>query len=188
MLLSNSAEALTQILSKSLQEALKTSLKRPDWEMVIEKNLAAIKKKEFIMATISSCVFRCVVIVHFSKDDEFLNNIARALEISVDELGEQHFYDYISEVGNLVCGAVKRGLSPSTTYLGMSIPSQLVAESLVYLEDAKFDFDTHITASNDNTTVCSSIYMYTFGDITIQLPADNINDDDAVEAGELELF
>ncbi len=188
MLLNKTANALTKILSRSLEEALKASLKQPDWEMVAEKNLAAIKKKEFIMATISSCVFRCIVIVHFSRDDIFLKSIASALNIPVDELGDQSFYDYIREMGNLVCGAVKRELSPSTTYLGMSIPSQLVAESLVYLDDAKFDFDTHITASSDSATICGSIYMYTFGDVSIQMPEDNITSDDAFETGELELF
>ena len=147
-----------------------------------------IDAKRFIMLTLSSYDFRMLVVLHFSADTAALNYAADSLKIASGELSLPQFHDYLSEVGNLLCGSIKRHLKSSYPNLGISTPNQLGSESIKYVEICAIDHAIHSMATaEDGTIFYGSLYMSSVGDFDIDPNAISTGEE-IVEMGALELF
>lgn len=174
------------LLKRYLEESLRTEA-HPTWRMqaVEEKDIQA---KRFIMLTISSYDFRIIVLLHFSSDEASMKYVASRLKISASELVATQYQDFLSEVGNILCGALKRGLLQFFPYLGVSSPNQLDCESLKYVTSYKMDYALHLKATaGDETEFYGSVYISSFGELDFD-PNAISNTEEKADVGALELF
>lgn len=175
-----------QLLTRCLEESLRTE-SYPAWK-IQPVNVTEIGAKKFIMLTISSYDFRLIVLLHFSPDSASIKYVTNRLKIASGELPISQYQDYLSEVGNILCGAIKRGLFQSFPHLGMSSPNQLDCESLRYIETYAIDYAIHIKAkAEDGTEFYGSLYVSSIGELDFD-PAGISTIEDKVEMGALELF
>lgn len=148
----------------------------------------AIQAKRFIMLTISSYDFRLIVLLHFSSDTASMKYVADCLKIASEELTIIQYQDYLSEIGNILCGSIKRWLFQSFPHLGMSTPNQLGCESLKYIESYSIDHALHLqTKAADGTEFYSSLYVTSKSQLDFD-PLALLKREEQVEMGALELF
>ena len=114
--------------------------------------------------------------------------VSRALEVPLENLSEDTFYDYLGEMGNQFCGAFKRELGKVLPHLGMSTPNRLSNESLCHLKGLDCGHEVHVKVSTpDEITVYASLYVSTYGKDEFRLD-DVPLEESPVETGELEMF
>ncbi len=141
------------------------------------------------MLTISSYEFRICILLHFTKDKLTMDYVANAIKMSPEKLEAARYYDYLGEIGNTFCGALKRELSKYFPHLGMSTPNKLVSASLKFMEDTGFDYDMHVKASDNNgVSFFSSLYITANKEFDFRV--ENKKGEEAADAnkGALELF
>ena len=175
-----------KLFPQYLEESLRTGT-HSVWQLKpVKANM--IDAKKFIMLTISSYDFRLIIILHFSADTASLKYVADSLRISPAELSDTQYQDYLSEVGNILCGAIKRGLFEFFPHLGMSTPNQLRYESLKFVDSYPIDHAIHIKANDgDGTVFFGSLYVSAVGELDFD-PAAMKKKDETQEIGALELF
>lgn len=101
-------------------EAVRQATPRPDTRLVA--------------ITLSSYLFRMMVLVNFGSDIATRQHIARCSKISAEDLSEQGFLDAVSETTNMGCGAFSRSLSTVVPHIGMSTPNLLDWRCAGYLD------------------------------------------------------
>jgi hypothetical protein len=131
-----------------------------------------------VVLTISSIVFRLLLILHFDEDDA-------NRQYYLKEGDERPFEEVFLEICNLCCGAMNQELLRYFPDLGMSTPYVLNARCLPHLQELKPGFLSSYSvtlngAARLGATVC----------VCTHAPIDFIADVNAVEesSGELELF
>lgn len=186
MISQESKQAITQMLTRCLNESLAAMFPQVGWELKTLSDAKEIARQEFFMVTISSYEFRVLVMLHFTRDENLANGVASTTEQSVEELEQKKYYDYLGEVSNMFCGAIKRELGKSVAYLGMSVPNALSSASLEFVDDIAFDYDTHVVAHGDNAIKLFGS-MYVFGDLDVRVLA-KAEVEEIFDTGELELF
>jgi hypothetical protein len=131
-----------------------------------------------IILTISSILFRLLLVFHFDDDASTRDYFAK-------ETGDISLQDMLLEICNLCCGAVNQDLLPSFQDLGMSTPYVLSARCLPYLEGLKPDY-----LSSYAITINGSVQLAATVCVCAHAPIDFVADMTAVEetSGELELF
>lgn len=175
-----------KLFPQYLEESLRTATHSVWHLQPVKAN--KIDANKFIMLTISSYDFRLIVILHFSDDTAALKYVADSLRISPAELTAPQYQDYLSEVGNILCGAIKRGLFDVFPHLGMSTPNQLRYESLKFINRYPIDHAIHIKAKTaDDTEFFGSLYVSAVGELDFD-PATMIKKIETQEIGALELF
>jgi hypothetical protein len=175
-----------KLFPQYLQESLRTGT-HSVWHLQ-PVNADKIDAKQFIMLTISSYDFRLIIILHFSVDTTSLKYAADSLKISPAELSVTQYQDFLSEVGNILCGAIKRGLFDVFPHLGMSTPNQLRYESLKFIDSYPIDHVIHIKAkSAEGAAFFGSLYVSAVGELDFD-PATMDKKIETQEIGALELF
>ena len=131
-----------------------------------------------IILTISSILFRLLLVFHFDDD-------ASTREYFVKEASEVSLQDALLEICNLCCGAVNQDLLRYFPDLGMSTPYVLSARCLSHLEQLKPDY-----LSSYAITINGSVQLAATVCVCAHAPIDFVADMTAVEesSGELELF
>ncbi|CAN7648842.1 hypothetical protein [Caballeronia sp. 15715] len=131
-----------------------------------------------IILTISSILFRLLLVFHFDDDVHTRDYFAK-------ETGDVSLQDMLLEICNLCCGAVNQDLLPYFRDLGMSTPYVLSARCLPYLEGLKPDL-----LSSYAITINGSVQLAATVCVCAHAPIDFVADITAVEetSGELELF
>jgi hypothetical protein len=131
-----------------------------------------------IILTISSILFRLLLVFHFDED-------ASTRQYFVKEAGDASLQDVLLEVCNLCCGAVNQDLLRYFQDLGMSTPYVLSARCVPYLEGLKPDY-----LSSYAITINGSVRLAATVCVCAHAPIDFVADMTAVEetSGELELF
>ncbi|MDF3832874.1 hypothetical protein P3W85_07930 [Cupriavidus basilensis] len=133
---------------------------------------------EVVVLTISSVVFRLLLVLHFEDDEA-----TRAYFMRDGAQGALR--EAFVETGNLCCGAVNQDLLRHFPDLGMSTPYVLSAHCVSHLEDLKPDYRASYTVSiNASVQLGATVCVFT------SAPLDFVADTEAVEesGGELELF
>jgi hypothetical protein len=138
----------------------------------------ATKDTQVVVLTISSIVFRLLLILHFDEDDT-------TRRYYLNDADERPFQEVFLEICNLCCGAMNQELLHSFPDLGMSTPYVLNARCLPHLRELK-------------PALLSSYSIMLNGDVRLaatvcvcaHAPLDFIADTSTVEetSGELELF
>lgn len=131
-----------------------------------------------IILTISSILFRLLLVFHFDDDANTRAYFAR-------ETGDVSLRDMLLETCNLCAGAVNQDLLPYFQDLGMSTPYVLSARCLPYLQGLKPDY-----LSSYEITINGTVKLAATVCVCAHAPIDFVADMTAVEetSGELELF
>lgn len=174
---------LRLLFKKGMAEALTS-----EWEVTDYDCEGDLKMAEFFMLTISSQTFRVVVVLHFTRNEELMTYAASKVGNTGNKsLEADKFYDYLGEVGNAFCGAIKRELGKTVATLGMSTPNRLSHDCMKFLEVAQ-DLESHACASlNGSRLLGASLFLYADEDLSYSVKR-SVSDEEDVGSGELEFF
>ena len=146
---------------------------------IAEAGAGASKDSQVVVLTISSIVFRLLLILRFDEDES-----TRAYYLK-DAADERPFQEVFLEICNLCCGAMNQELLRYFPDLGMSTPYVLNARCLPHLNELK-----PALLSSYSVTLNGSVRLAATVCVCAHAPIDFIADTSAVEetSGELELF
>lgn len=133
---------------------------------------------EVVVLTISSVVFRLLLVLHFEDDEATRAYFTR-------DGAQGALREAFVETGNLCCGAMNQALLAHFPDLGMSTPYVLSARSMPHIEGLKPDYRASYTVSiNASVQLGATVCVFT------SAPLDFMADAEAAEesGGELELF
>ena len=138
-----------------------------------------------VVLTISSYLFRAMVMFHFSPDAPTREHFARLNRLAPQEMSEQVFMDAIAESGNLCCGILNRELGNFFPHIGMSTPNVIDQQCAAFLSTLKYQHVQHFAmdfaqSPRMHVTLCVSAYDA----IDFQVDPEAAT----AETGELELF
>ena len=144
-----------------------------------------VEESEFVVLTISSYLFRLVVLFHFTATPETRDHFARLLRLPGKGLDDKAFYDAVSEFGNLCCGALNRDLGQSFPHVGMSTPNLLKRGSMRFLATLEAGY-TQVFRIEFSETLRfhATICVCEYGDLDFRWEPKAL----AETSGELELF
>ncbi|CAB3702374.1 hypothetical protein [Paraburkholderia rhynchosiae] len=179
MITAHAKDSFERIFRKAAQARLPLS---PDdcCEIVpiAQADAGATHRTQVVVLTISSIVFRLLLILHFDENDSTRNYYLK-------DADERPFQEAFLEICNLCCGAMNQELLRYFPDLGMSTPYVLSARCLPHLHELKPGLLSSYSVTLDGTarlaaTVC----------VCASAPVDFIADTSAIEetSGELELF
>jgi len=145
-----------------------------------ETSTKAAAGDRVIAFTIASFALRMVVLFQFPRQAALNDYLTQGRE-GADPL------EVAGELGNLVCGAVNRGLAPHFSVLGLSTPYMLAGPCRAFTSEIDPQYLAHYDVRIDDlhsigVTVC--VCAYAALDFQIAASAEP----EAVETGELEMF
>jgi hypothetical protein len=143
-----------------------------------QEDASAMKDGEAIVLTISSIVFRLILVLHFRED-------ASTRDYFVKDASERPFEEVFLEICNLCCGAMNQELLRYFPDLGMSTPYVLSARCVPHLKELGPDYlVSHAITINDSVHLAATVC------VCADAPVDFVADESVVEetSGELELF
>jgi len=144
--------------------------------------------QEAIILTLSGHLFRMFIAIVFNKNEQLNQLVKDALANNATELDNAAFYDYLNEVGNVLCGSLKRDIQKVIPSLGMSTPNLLNIESFKYMKDLKIDEQGGYVLSKDQTPLLYiNYYLGGYGQIEFS-QAVQLEEEEEVDSGELEFF
>ena len=146
---------------------------------IADASIGVSKDTQVVVLTISSIVFRLLLILHFDEDDSTRNYYLK------DATEERNFQEAFLEICNLCCGAMNQELLRYFPDLGMSTPYVLNARCLPHLHELK-----PALLSSYSITLDGSVRLAATVCVCAHAPLDFVADTSAVEetSGELELF
>jgi hypothetical protein len=145
---------------------------------IADASAGSTKNTQVVVLTISSIVYRMLLVLHFDEDD----NTRRYY---LKEADERPFQEVFLEICNLCCGAMNQELLRYFPDLGMSTPYVLNAQCLPHLHELKPGLlSSYSVTLNDNVRLAATVC------VCAHAPIDFIADTSAIEetSGELELF
>lgn len=146
-------------------------------------DMEGISEDEFAVLTISSTIFRFLVLFHFKSDDATRNYFVKSSNLEVAD--NRAFRDAFQEFCNICCGVMNRELHKNYHFLGMSTPYMLLRQCSPFISALDPGYVKHyrITINNSLTlhaTLC--VCDYDVVDFTVDTSEAEDN------TGELELF
>ncbi|OWY30563.1 hypothetical protein [Herbaspirillum robiniae] len=170
-----------------LQQALKASMVPSDAsaEISVIDDIAAISEKKIVVLTVSSYLFRLMVMLHFSPDAATRGHFARLNRVDPSEMDDQGFMDAIAECGNLCCGILNRDLGRFFPHLGMSTPNVIDSHCAAYLQRLNAEHIRHFAIDvPESPRLHVSLCVSAYAEMDFAVSADEQD----VSTGELELF
>jgi hypothetical protein len=145
---------------------------------IAEASAGASKDTQVVLLTISSIVFRLLLILHFDEDDNTRHYFLKDAE-------ERPFQEAFLEICNLCCGAMNQELLRYFPDLGMSTPYVLNARCLPHLHELKPGL-----LSSYSVTLNGAVRLAATVCVCAHAPIDFVADTSVIEetSGELELF
>ena len=148
--------------------------------------LDKIKEKKIVVLTVSSYLFRLMVILYFSPDGATRAHFNRSATDGAPELTDDEFYDRVAECGNVCCGSLNRDLGKHFPHVGMSTPNILDKDCMDYVDLLGCGLMKHYKVNLDaSPTMYASLCVADYG--TVDFHVDPIAEGD-VSVGELEMF
>jgi hypothetical protein len=145
---------------------------------IANASAGATKNTQVVVLTISSIVFRMLLILHFDEDDT-------THRYYLKDNDERPFQEVFLEICNLCCGAMNQELLSYFPDLGMSTPYVLNAQCLPHLHELKPGLlSSYSVTLNDSVRLAATVC------VCAHAPIDFVADTSATEetSGELELF
>jgi hypothetical protein len=145
---------------------------------IAEASAGSTKDTQVVVLTISSIVFRLLLILHFDENDS-------AREYYLKEADERSFQEVFLEICNLCCGAMNQELLHHFPDLGMSTPYVLNARCLPHLHELKPGLLSSYSITLNGTVRLAGTLC-----VCADAPIDFVADTNALEetSGELEMF
>ena len=150
------------------------------------KELGKIKEKKIVILTVASYLFRAMAILYFNPDAATRAYFNRNAEEGAPPLGDDEFYDRISECGNVCVGALNRDLGPYFPHVGMSTPNIIDKDCMQYVGLLGCELVKHYkVVLGGELTMYASLCVADYGTVDFHVdPAVEV----AVDTGELEMF
>jgi hypothetical protein len=145
---------------------------------ITDASAGATQNTQVVVLTISSIVFRLLLILHFDEDDS-------TRRYYLKDADEKPFQEAFLEICNLCCGAMNQTLLHYFPDLGMSTPYVLNAKCLPHLHELK-----PALLSSYSVTLNGGVQLAATVCVCADAPIDFVADTSAMEetSGELELF
>ncbi len=185
--------SLLRMLQKTLDQALSESIKDKNWDIRPCDSMADIEQGYSVVITISSFKFRVITLLHVNLDQQTRQLVADTAGTKLQDLNDTDFIDYLFEMGNSLCGNLKRLLQNTCPPLGMSTPNLLPHASLAFDELLDLKHSAHVTARtspNEPSLFGASVLVALSHETNFVV--DNISyteaSNDFDNSGELELF
>ena len=160
--------ALRAVLQRSLQRVLPGG-KTSQWNVATHADPQSIAEPEFVMLTISGYSFRLILLLHYALNDRVQHLAAEILKSPADKLGPERVLDCLNELGNSLCGDLKREFALVSPHLGMSTPNRLHRTNLVYIADLAVNGESHLRVLRDGQPVlAASLYACTYGRVDLR--------------------
>lgn len=184
MITSKARDGFDRLLMRGIEASI--ALQCEDiCEVSIDDDVKEIKATKCVVLTISSYLFRLMILVHFTPDVATKSLFVKSSEVDQSSMSEQCFIDAVSEFTNMCSGALARDLSPIFRHVGMSTPNVLDAECASFLHLLKCGHVQHFNADIKNyTRLHFSLCVSEYSDIDFEIGA--VAEDST--AGELEMF
>lgn len=184
MISQQARDGFDHLLTRALRSSLSVSDEQP-CDIHVIADLDDADASTSVVLTISSYLFRLIVMVHFSPDRATREHVARVNKIAPEEMSEQSFHDAIAECGNICCGILNRDLGPVFPHIGMSTPNIIDKRCTAYLDMLNAGHIQHFQIDVERdpmfyVTLCVCDYA----DLDFAI---DVNDAGA-DTGELELF
>jgi hypothetical protein len=176
---SHAKDSFERIFRKAAQSRLTLdSGDACDITPLVPRETGARLAGEVVVLTISSIVFRLILVIHFDENASTRDYFAR-------NAADRPFQEVFLEICNLCCGAMNQELLPHFPDLGMSTPYVLHARCVSHLEQLKPGYlSSHAIAINGSVHLAATVCVCAYA------PVDFIADVGTVEetSGELEFF
>lgn len=183
MLSQSAKDGFDLLLTQSLKSSLVPS--GGEAQISVLTDVADIPEKKMVVLTVSSYLFRLMVMFYFNQDSATRDHFSRLNNIAEEDMDEQTFMDAIAESGNLCCGILNRDLGSFFPHIGMSTPNVIDKDCAAYLQKLNCQHVQHFAVDMDQSprfhvTLCVSAYA----EIDFSVSAEELGSD----TGELELF
>jgi hypothetical protein len=141
-----------------------------------------------VMFTISAIEFRAAVFLHYQSCENAKSIFLKLNNVERGDPSELDWKPYYTELGNLLCGRVKRYFQQQFEYLGMSTPWVLSPSTvLVDLTSPQLTARGHCFFLEAGLPLLgASLYFYSGKPLA--LASASIEPDDEYSSGELEFF
>lgn len=154
-------------------------------EVTVLPDLSDVKETKSVILTISSYLFRLMVLIYFTPDQTTKEHFARVNKMQAEDMSEQAFYDAISECGNISCGILNRELVRFFPSVGMSTPNILDKDCSHYLKILNFGHIQHLRINvNNSIQFNASMCVCDYADLDFKV---DVTEEES-STGELELF
>lgn len=148
--------------------------------------LDKIKETKIVILTVSSYLFRLMVILYFRPDGATRAYFNRNAAEGSPELTDDEFYDRVGECGNVCCGSLNRDLGKQFPHVGMSTPNILDRDCIGYADLLGCGLMKHYKIDVEGgLTMYSSLCVADYGTVDFHVEP-LAGDDEGV--GELEMF
>ncbi len=115
-------------------------------------SLKDLRETHAVILSISSYLFRLMVLIYFTPDEATRAHFARIHRMAPEEMTEQAFADAIAECGNMCCGTVNRELGRVFPHVGMSTPNIVDRRCAEHLHLTGYGHLQHFQVSVDDDT------------------------------------
>jgi len=154
-------------------------------EVNLTPDLSAVKDTKCVVLTVSSYLFRLMVLIYFTPDTSTKAHFSRANKISAADMSDAALIDAVSEFANMCCGALSRDLSRVFPHIGMSTPNIIDKECSSSLDRLNCGHIRHFKLDiNKDTHFYASCCVSEYADLDFVVDTTPVN----VSSGELELF
>lgn len=183
MISSSARDGFDTLLTQALRNSLANG--STSFEVSTLTDVAAISEKKMVVLTVSSYLFRLMVMFYFTPDAATKEYFARLNNVNAEDMSEQSFMDAIAECGNLCCGILNRDLGNFFPHIGMSTPNVIDRHCATYLQMLNCGHVQHFAVDIDaaprfHVTLCVS----DCADIDFTVSPEEMDS----STGELELF
>jgi hypothetical protein len=177
-------EGFDHLLTRALRASLTSSDEQP-CDINVIANLDDIAPTTMVVLTVSSYLFRLIVMLHFSPDQATREHVGRVNKIASEAMNDQSFHDAIAECGNICCGILNRDLGPIFPHIGMSTPNIIDTRCAAYLDMLNCGHIQHFEVNIEQTPMFHvSLCVCDYADLDFVI---DVNEAGA-DTGELELF
>ena len=180
----NAQDGFDHMFTKGIKGGLAAS-SEDCCEIALLPDLAELEETKLVILTVSSYLFRLMVLIYFTPDKATKEHFARVNKMQVSDMSEQVLYDAISECGNICCGILNRELAHFFPSIGMSTPNILDRECATYLKMLKCGHTQHLRIDINNAVrFHASLCVCDHADLDFKV--DLAEEEEST--GELELF
>jgi hypothetical protein len=184
MISKNAQDGFDHLLKQSLKAGLLKSAE-DSCDISALDDLSKIKESKIVVLTISSYLFRLMVLIYFTPDAAARAHFAGLNGMQAHDVDEQSFYDAVGEFGNICCGILNRDLGQIFPHIGMSTPNIIDKNCSSYLSALGCGHIRHFMVDvNHRYSFPVSLCVCDHADLDFTVEVA----EEAATTGELELF
>jgi hypothetical protein len=179
-------DGFDRLLTKAIKASLLPSA-QDSCDVSVLTDLADITETRIVMLTVSSYLFRLMVMIYFTPDTATRAHFARIHDVEADAMSDQAFQDAIAECGNLCCGILNRDLGEFFPHIGLSTPNIIDRHCASYIDALHCGHVQHFRVNvnaHDTPPFHVSLCVSEYADLDFVVT----ENEESADTGELELF